>query len=93
MTEFNGTELKLVSGVCIVTSSICNINKLKQRRNCCWSCTLPVVHKLCHEFEDRCGAGRVMVPELDGPLKDGHIGWISAQLVKDTSSHTLSYFR
>lgn len=45
--------------------------------------TSPVVHKLGHEFEDRRGAGRVVVPELDGPLEDWHVGWISTEKVKE----------
>lgn len=29
---------------------------------------LPVVDKLSHEFEDRCGAGWVVVPQLNSSL-------------------------
>lgn len=43
-------------------------------------CDLPVVHELSHEFEDGCGAGWVVVPQLDGSLQNGHVGGISAGL-------------
>lgn len=38
----------------------------------------PVVNQLSHELEDRSGACWVVVPQLDGTLQDGHVGWISA---------------
>lgn len=46
---------------------------------------LPVVNELCHEFEDRCGACWVVVPQLNGPLQNGHIGWISTGIDKEHS--------
>lgn len=56
-----------------------------------WRCLshqagLPVVDELCHELKDRRGACWVVVPQLDGPLQDGHVGWVSAERVKDTPS-------
>lgn len=47
---------------------------------------LPVVDELCHELEDWRGACWVVVPQFDGPLQDGHVGWVSAERVKDTLS-------
>lgn len=40
---------------------------------------LPVMDQLSHEFEDRGGAGWVVVPELDGSLQDGHVGGVTAR--------------
>lgn len=36
----------------------------------------PVVNELSHELEHGRGARRVVVPQLDGPLQDGHVGRI-----------------
>lgn len=41
------------------------------------------MNELCHEFEDRRGASWVVVPQLDGPLQNGHICWISTEIVKE----------
>lgn len=45
--------------------------------------------ELGHEFEDGRGACWVVVPELDGSLQNGHVGWISAGLRSGTFSDRL----
>lgn len=49
------------------------------------SLSSPVVDELGHEFEDGRGACWVVVPELDGSLQNGHVGWISAVCVQERS--------
>lgn len=53
------------------------------------SLSSPVVDELGHEFEDGRGACWVVVPELDGSLQNGHVGWISAGLRSGTFSDRL----
>lgn len=55
--------------------------RLKQQRQipAGFQMLIPIMYQLCHQFEDRCSAGWVMVPEFNCPLQDWHVGWVAAR--------------
>ena len=47
-----------------------------------------------HQLEHRCSTGWVMVPQLNGPLQDGHVGGVAVneKLRKNSESRKVQKF-